>query len=243
MPGVAGVEGSSSADHTGNAVRCERLVEQVLSGNEAEREQACSALVEHCILPAAKQIAQRRCFSKQPKKDFLDAAAGHVFEKLSQFDPAKASFAAWCYRVLKNLAIDLGKKTQRRRELAFSVLEDESGAEFEIADSVRGGLEALLEGDLVLSARQREVLESDPPLGRVILVAAAGLAPAVEEGVWNGWLAEAGVEPPFPPLEMYDEVDPTKRLPILAEALNMQADAVRQHWYRRRTTLRKLFDE
>jgi hypothetical protein len=45
---------------------------------------------------------------------------------------------------------------------------------------------------------------------------------------------KAHIQPPFPPVEIFDIDRPTQRLPLLAEASGKEWKAVRQHWYRGR---------
>lgn len=225
--------------------RCARLVQMVLSSSGQERDEAAKLLLEQCIQPLVQRVARRRCrFSQQHYNDFCDQAPAHVFEKLSYFDPQKGySFLAWCSRVLRNLAIDMGKQRERRREILYpmGVVEGKEGLESSneppsdespIVDQVSWG-EPISAKGLAL------VKDNFPPLQRVIWVAMAGLVYRVDAAVWKQWLEEADVEPPFPPKEVYDFDDLLARIDCISQALGMSRDGVRQHWYRARNVLRK----
>lgn len=233
--------------------QCDRLVQKVLSSSGQERDDALTRLLNLCVIPLAKRIAWRRCFSKQRAEDFLDQVPGYMFEKLSYFDPQQGySFLAWCSRVLKNLAIDMGKKEERRREILSSDWDEAFSGDPKRNADAEFVLEIVSPDPSIvdqvsrlekLPAQKVAILETMPPLQRVIVVAMAGLVPRVNSEVWNRWLDEAGVEHPFPPPKIYDFDEPIDRVDCIAEALGMKRDAVRQHWYRGVKVLRKLFGE
>ena len=73
--------------------------------------------------------------------------------------------------------------------------------------------------DEPFSARELDLLQKMPKLQRVICVTAAGWSPRVRPEVWHQWLAKARIQPPFPPVEIFNFDRPTRRIPLLAAAL------------------------
>jgi len=157
-----------------------------------------------------------------------------------KFDPQKGTFRAWLYRVIERFAIDQGRKARRDKKILGKIgeftLSEKNVPHTPLPPHSISTSEAL-------SPNKVESLERMPPLQRVIAVALAGLAPRVPEQKWANWLQEADIPGPFPPSEIYNLDEPRERIPCLASALNMEPEAVRQHWYRARKNFQNIFED
>ncbi len=202
------------------------LIVMFLTGTPEQREDAASELYP-MIRRIARRVVQHRPVGKQCKCDFEEEMPAETLGKVDHgaFDPAKGRFDAWCFVVLRNRYKDWIDQWVRQH-----------GHEQTLPP---GGPE--LPGpppkpcaDEPFSVRELALLEKMRPKQRVICVSVAGWPPRVPADDWQQWLAKAGIEPPFPPVEIFDIDEPTKRIPLLASALGVNWTAVWQHWFRGR---------
>ena len=225
----------------------EDLIALFRTGTPQQREDAASELYPR-IRRIARRVVQHRPVGKQCKCDFEEEMPAEILAKLGlgAFDPAKGCFDGWCFVVLCNRYKDWIDQWVRQhgpeRPLSpgdlpeiTSVSPDGTSGEDVLApatqcdDGPRGTC-----SDEQFSGRELALLQKMPRLQRVICVSAAGWSPRVPAEVWQQWLATARIQPPFPPAEIFDEDKPTKRLPLMAEALGKKPEGFRQHWYRGR---------
>ncbi len=72
---------------------------------------------ESIVTEIAATVCRRRFFGMALRADFEDEAISFIRTKGAYFDPAKGTFESWCYRVLKNRAIDFLRNSYRQEEL------------------------------------------------------------------------------------------------------------------------------
>lgn len=217
---------------------CARLAQQAAHGTPEERQAAWERL-QPVVERMAKRVARTKCFAKQAAYDFIDEASAHVWRALASFNPAHGSFRGFVYQVLCNLAIDRGRRAASEHT-GIREADEEKGNCLEVPDPRAENPLDLLIASEELSPRQLRGFEQMPLMRRVIVVALAGLPSRLPQGIWAQWLQAAGIQPPFPPPEIYGFDKPTKRVRCVAEALAMAPEAVRQHWYRARDALQKI---
>ncbi len=232
------------------------LVEKVLLAQEPERSDAWKELLERCIKPIAQVIAPRIRLRGRLLADFQDGYAGKIYESLRQFDPQKGKFSTWCYTVIHRWGVDLGRreKVRRTREILETELispqESIETSDRNLLESYLGlaarDSRALEPWEIVvarepLSPRQIQLLESLPPLRRVIICAVADWPGKIPPAIWQQWVQKAKLDKPFPPSELADYDDPFDRLRFVAEYLGIQYSTLRQHWYRALEVLREVF--
>ena len=208
----------------------EALIALFLAGTQHQREVIASKLCA-IIRRSARAVVHGRPVGPQFRLDFVEQMPAEVLEKVRQlaFDPEKGRFEAWCRKVLKHRYLDLvdqwARRCKRERPLPpgdvpgeTSVLpagicgDDEPRPAIPYDDGQRGTCR-----DEPFSGRELDLLQKMPRLQRVICISAAGWSPRVPAEVWQQWLAEVRIQPPFPPMEILDIDQPTKRLPLLAE--------------------------
>lgn len=72
-------------------------------------------------LPKAHAIARRMLPSREDAEEAAQDAFGKVWVNAARFDPHKAAFGTWFYRILANTCLDMA----RRRPVAQTVLSEE----------------------------------------------------------------------------------------------------------------------
>ena len=208
----------------------EDLVVLFRNGTHQEQEDAACELSVR-IHRIARRVVQHRPVGKQCKCDFEEEMPAEILEKLERvddpaaFDPARGCFAGWCFVVLLNRSQDwVGhwfRQYGREESLPPDWLEPSAPPVAPPAAEP-------------FSARELGLLGQMSSLQRVICVSTAGWSLRVPEEVWQQWLEDVHIEPPFPPPEIFVIDKPTKRLPLLAKALGKKWTAIRLDWYRGR---------
>lgn len=197
------------------------------------------------LAPFIKETAQRihgRYYSlrRQLASDFVSHAPAMVWNRIEHFEdwyyqelPAAARsdeagkdfFAAWCYRELHFRYLDTGRG--QKAEPRVKALE---GASSDLADH-RSAVDEASVYDFDLSHSEAQQLAEWDPLDGVILFALAGQWSQVPGELWQTWLAELSLKPPFPPPE-FVAAPRTKRRAVLADSLNISRDVIFQRWHR-----------
>jgi hypothetical protein len=199
-----------------------------------------------------------------PWDDWIENLEGHLWvqiQRLSNSPPEERPtdwddlirnprrFAAWCFQVMDHHFCDLIEKRQRD-PLALATTgrpthEVEQGDAFEegIPDRSRGGSleewEARQDREDPFSARDlRRIGEWKPP-GRLVLLCRAGLWHKVPQELWDRWVGECGLVPPFPP-QSWKDCDDSERNRLLAEALGRPRNTVNKIWSRELPKLQSL---
>ena len=145
-------------------------------------------------------------------------------QEQQQHEEGKDFFAAWCYRELHFRYLDFGrgqKSEPRAKGLDCTA---------DLRDH-RSAIDEPSIYDFSLSESQWEELRDWDALDGVILFALAGQWSQVPVELWNTWLAELSLRPPFPPPE-FMEAARVKRRACLARALNVSRDVIFQRWHR-----------
>ena len=81
------------------------LMERIQKGDQ----NAFSTLVKR-HLPRANSIARRTLSSQQDAEEALQDSFNKVWIKAKDFNPIKASFGTWFYRILVNTSIDIARR-------------------------------------------------------------------------------------------------------------------------------------
>ena len=198
------------------------------------------------LAPFIKETAQRihgRYYSlrRQLASDFVSHSPALVWTRIEHFadwyyqelpsevrkEEAKDFFAAWCYRELHFRYLDVGRG--QKAEPKVKGLES-GGAGGDLADH-RAPLDEPSVYDFALTESESAELEEWDPLDGVILFALAGQWSQVPDGLWQTWLAELSLKPPFPPPE-FEAAPKVKRRACLAQALHVSRDVIFQRWHR-----------
>jgi RNA polymerase sigma factor (sigma-70 family) len=198
----------------------------------------------------AREVARRRFPKTQLAQDLCDNAAGHVWERRNSYDPGKAPFEAWCFTVIRNLATDLLRSLRLRGHVDGRTGKFVSDSEAEIPcpedfedRSAHLQLEHIqyqLDHRTAFCKQDLAALEELPAQRRVIALAVADLQAKVPPDLWEQWLADANLEPPFPSADLSESANLIDRCQQIADELSMSLEAVRQHWYRALNTIRSL---
>ena len=213
------------------------------AGTEAERNDAAQrllAVVEGVARQVARTAQSRGGVARQLGRDLCDEAVGKVWEKLGKYDSQQQPFERWCYRVLKNLSIDLSKRKRPKQLPLCPETEAELDPQDPRWDDDRQRLEHRLDAARRFSPADLGVLEQAPGKRRVLVLALSGQYTAVDPERWEAWHRQCGFDPPFPPPEMIREDELGDRVAVLAAHLAMRTDAVWRHWYRGLDLLRGL---
>lgn len=214
---------------------------------------------EETVKRIAKVVAYRRFPGTQLAEDFPDDAVSHVWEN-QQFYDSESPFEPWVFAVLGNLATDCLRKRRRRRRvdgLTGRYVEEESRADMEAGDDSgeevdsedrswkndQKRVEARIDVPDHFCERDLEFLATLPARRKIIALAVTGLWNEVPAEVWDTWLRDARIDPPFPPSECCPEnlengVHVNVRL--VAEALGQTENTIRQHFYRAKNVLQTL---
>jgi hypothetical protein len=198
------------------------------------------------LAPFIKETAQRihgRYYSlrRQLASDFVSHSPALVWTRIEHFEDwyyqelpqevrteeAKDFFAAWCYRELHFRYLDVGRG--QKAEPKVKALEAGGGGG-DLADH-RAAIDEPSAYDFALTASEAAELAEWDPLDGVILFALAGQWSQVPEPVWNRWLSELSLKPPFPPPE-FEAAAKVKRRACLAQALHVSRDVIFQRWHR-----------
>jgi RNA polymerase sigma factor (sigma-70 family) len=148
---------TSSPDHS--------LVARAAGGDST----AFAELYEQCA-PGVRRYVGSIVWNSWDADDVTQEVFVKIFLRLSQYDPARASFSAWMLRIAHNAAIDHLRRSRSRPSLGpvdEQVADDEAGAQ--CVESLRDALHAL-------SHTEREVL---------MLRALGGLTPPELAGRMN----------------------------------------------------------
>jgi RNA polymerase sigma-70 factor (ECF subfamily) len=98
-----------------NASRDADLMAQVADGDQ----RAFAQLVER-HLPRAYAIARRVLSNQADAEDAAQEAFSKVWTHAREWQPARATFSTWFYRILVNASLDLARRHGGRRELTDS---------------------------------------------------------------------------------------------------------------------------
>src|SRR5262245_20743247 len=132
------------------------------------------------LLPTIRRVARRVAarFAGQYREEVQDEAEGEVWQAMSGFQRG-ASFAAWCYAVLRNGPVDRLRKAQHERAHREGLTATREDADLQLA------LERALD-------RQEVFLESDlaelrkwPLSQRLALLSLSGLWLKVPQAEWQ----------------------------------------------------------
>lgn len=156
----------------------------------------------HALLPQIERIAvsvgRRNNASPTVRDELESSAVAHVYQRITHFDPTRATFSTWCQTVLRNHCVSLirgeASRTNRGKKHAESVAHEHQ-------QRLAGAPPPTpLETDEDQAAAARrpqvnvpEVLERHlQPIDRILLVVYAELSPACGEETLARWCTEAG---------------------------------------------------
>lgn len=202
-----------------------------------------SDLLGRAVRGIARDVASQLIPKTQLAEDLEAESFGLVWEKRRHFDPAKGTFQAWCRTVLKRKAIDLLRRSVRRRTIDGGTGQGrEEGAgsnkSFELATTADPRWEAgvrLAEFKEDLS----RCLARLSPLEKVVWTVITGVWREIPDHFWRIWLEEADIDPPFPPGEWIGGAS----MGELAASLGCSVEAIRQRYYRANRKMRSCLDE
>ena len=221
-----------------------KLAQAKRLGASADADLALRELSPLVTQTARRIHASYSSLRKQRAADFVAQAPALIWKKIERFEDwyarefspqdqaiaAKEYFAAWCYVELRYRYLDNAREQsdeQRLLSLSFDrPIADPRGASDDDDDAFE------------LPPEELERVRAWDPLDGVILFCLTGLWDQLPEALWNGWLAQLGIEPPFPPQE-YLRAPSQKKRAALAAALNVSRDVIYQRWRRLKARFRE----
>lgn len=201
-----------------------RLARRVLDAStDDERNQALNALeplIRHC----ARQIS--RGDYSQETRDLLDEAPSVIWEKIASYRAEKGRFETWCRVVLHRWQIDRIRRRGANLTASADRLDLDQLLDSSDADRARRACEAALDRGIPLSRNDLDRIAGWRVETRVLLMCLSGLWFRIPSDVWNDWLADCEVEPPFPPDDFLDLERTGERYATLAPALGVSVSTL-----------------
>lgn len=249
---------SANADLSAQEIA--QLIHRVLHATGEEREHAVQHLAG-VIRQVVNRVAARRHIREDIYEDLCNDAISKIWEKLGQFAPSRGSFHSWCYRIVDNLFMDIVRARKRGRKvlnvrrwktkpisfkkigfIAAGVIDEDAVEKAELRKDEPDVKPEAVKEEGGFSQSQLLALNNVPLLRRVICLAATGLYRRVPNQLWDSWVQQLGLLPPYPP-DFRSCSDDKEILKHLAKIHGIGPSAVKQHLYRGAEAIRKVLQE
>jgi DNA-directed RNA polymerase specialized sigma24 family protein len=179
---------------------------------------------------------RRKPASSEEAERFAGSALGSLWLKgtLAKYRPGQGPVEPYLRTVLRHMLVDESRAAASRREMSNQdLLVDE-------AEDGRDRFAALFESQTTLSSSDLACIEDWPPLDRVVLLVLVGIWVAVPADRWDDWVAQAGLETPYPPTELQAMDNKDERIRALANHLGFLANTLSQRLHRGKGRLLEL---
>ncbi len=136
----------------------EHLSDTALMERSARGDSRAFRLLLNRHLPRARAIAWRTLVSREDAEEALQDAFGKIWMHAARYDPAKAAFTTWFYRIVVNACMDRARRTPPRHAVLEDTVADGAiSAELQLIGDERG-------------TRVRVAVQALPPRQRIAIV-------------------------------------------------------------------------